>query len=265
MHRILCTTCSRNPTTWKEVEKQRAIRRVRLSRGKRSSKSIAPYQVWRATSATCIIQVYINRYLDASYRVISDFSEDADVTTTTVPGGRIQSENLSIWREGRIPYRQGDRGYNGVFLGWNRAEQKKGQPAPIPVYSISLPSTLAKEWKLGPNSVLTMSLAVTEDKADPPWKKPDDKSKDEPEDKKKKPEPTDFTVEIETSDGAVSRFPLSHFGLLPPPFKVRLTKLAKLDEIAYEKESEPIFQTIDLPLSRLHRGPRQNQNHSSTF
>ena len=57
MHRILCTTCSRNPTTWKEVEKQRAIRRVRLSRGKRSSKSIAPYQVWRATSATCIIQV----------------------------------------------------------------------------------------------------------------------------------------------------------------------------------------------------------------
>jgi dienelactone hydrolase len=193
--------------------------------------------------------LYMNRYLDASYRVISDFSEDADVTTTTVPGGHLEGENLSIWREGRIPYRQGDRGYNGVFLGWNRAEQKKGQPSPIPLYTISLPATLAKEWSLGPKSVLTMSLAVTEDKADPPWKKPGDKSKDEPQDKNKKPEPTDFTVEIETSDGAVSRFPLSHFGVLPPPFTVHLTKFAKLDEIAYEKASEPIFQTIDLPLA----------------
>ncbi len=201
--------------------------------------------------------LYMNRYLDASYRVISDFSEDADVTTTTVPGGHLQGEHLSIWREGRIPYRQGDRGYNGVFLGWNRAEQKKGHAEPTPVYSISLPATLAKDWNLGAKSVLTMSLAVTEDKADPPWKKPGDKSKDDDDKdaKKKKPEPTDFTVEIEGTDGAVSRFPLSHFGLLPPPFKVTFTKLAKLDEIGYEKESEPIFQTIDLPLAAFGVDP----------
>ena len=199
--------------------------------------------------------LYMNRYLDASYRVISDFSEDADVTTTTVPGGRIDARNLSIWREGRIPYRQGDRGYNGVFLGWNRAEQKKGHPEPMPVYSITLPPTLAKDWNLGSKSVLTMSLAVTEDKADPPWKKPGDKSKDDDGDDKKKPEATDFTVEMETTDGAVSRFPLSHFGVLPPPFKVRFTKLAKLDEIGYEKESEPIFQTIDVPLAAFTGEP----------
>ena len=191
--------------------------------------------------------LYMSRYLDASYRAISDFTEDADVTTTTVPGGRIEAENLSIWREGRIPYRQGDRDYNGVFLGWNREQDKKSPPPPTPVYSIHLPETLAKDWKLGPKSVLTMSLAVTEDKAPPPGKKePEDKPKDN---KKSKPEPTDFTVEIETAGGVTSRFPLSHFGVLPPPFKVRFTKLAKIDEIAYEKESEPIFQTIDLPLA----------------
>jgi hypothetical protein len=143
-----------------------------------------------------------------------------------------------------------------VFLGWNRAEQKKGHPAPIPVYSISLPLTLAKDWNLGSKSILTMSLAVTEDKADPPWKKPGDQSKDDTEnDDKKKPEATDFTVEMETMDGAVSRFPLSHFGVLPPPFKVRFTKLAKLDEIGYEKASEPIFQTIDLPLAAFTGEP----------
>ena len=37
--------------------------------------------------------------------------------------------------------------------------------------------------------------------------------------------------------------------MLPPPFKVRFTKLAMIDDMAYEKQSEPIFQTIDLPLS----------------
>jgi len=179
--------------------------------------------------------LYISRYLDASYRVISDFSEDADVTTTTVPGGRIQGENLSVWREGRIPYRQGDRGYNGVFLGWKRAQ-------PIGVYSISLPQNLAKDWNLDTKSILTLSLAVTDENPSPSEEKPK-------EEKKEKPEITDFTVELETSDGVVSRFPLSRFGVLPPPFKVRFTKLAKLDEIGYEKDSEPIFQTIELPLA----------------
>ena len=188
--------------------------------------------------------LYMNRYLDASYRVISDFTEDADVTTTTVPGGKIQAENLSIWREGKIPYRQGDRDYNGVFLGWNRAGT-----GPIPVYSISLPSTLS----LGPESILTLSLAVTEDKAPPPGKKPE--KNNEKKEKPEKPEPTDFTVEMETSDGATARLPLSQFGVLPPPFKVRFTKLAKMDEFAYEKESEPIFQTIELPLAAFGLDP----------
>lgn len=194
--------------------------------------------------------LYMSRYLDASYRAISDFSEDPDVTSTTVPGGRISAENFSVWREGRIPYRQGDRGYNGVFLGWNRKEQKKGQPAPIPVYSISLPEHLAQDWKLGPQSALALSLAVTEDKAPPPGQKPDEKSKDKAEDdSKKKPEATDFTVELESANGVTSRFALSRFGVLPPPFKVRFTKLAMLDDIAYEKDAEPVFQTIDLPLA----------------
>jgi len=177
--------------------------------------------------------LYMSRYLDASYRVISEFSEDADVTTTTVPGGHIQGQNLSKWREGRIPYRQGDRGYNGVFLGWT---------SPKGVYSISLPQNLAKDWNLDTKSILTLSLAVTDEKPSTDKEKPKDE-------KKEKPESTDFTVELETSNGAAGRFPLSHFGVLPPPFQVRFTKLAKLDEIGYEKDSEPIFQTIELPLA----------------
>ena len=193
--------------------------------------------------------LYMSRYQDASYRLISNFSEDADVTTTTAPGGRIQAQNLSVWYEGRIPFRQGDRGYNGVFLGWNREEQKKGLAAPIAVYSISLPDGLARVWKLGGRSVLTLSLAVTEDKAPPPGRQSEAKPEPEKKDEEEKPEITDFTVEIATSNGATARFPISRFGVLPPPFKVQFTKLERLDEIAYEKESEPVFQSIELPLA----------------
>ena len=193
--------------------------------------------------------LYVNRYLDASYQLVSNFNEDPDVTTTTVPGGQIRGENLSIWKEGRIPFRRGDRDYNGVFLGWNREADKKKSVPPVAVYSISLPDDLPRAWKLGAQSVLTLSLAVTEDKAPPPGRKIDDKSKEADKDEKKKPELVDFTVELQSSDGVAARLPLSRFGALLPPLKVRFTKLARMDDVAYKKASEPAFQTFELPLA----------------
>lgn len=183
---------------------------------------------------------YMSRYEDPSFRVIADFSEDPDLTTTTIPGGRIRAENLSIWKEGRIPYRHGDRGYNGVFIGWNRAAN-----APVPAYSLTLPEGFR------PPPVLTLSIAVTDQKAPLPGKK-------EEEEKSKKEETagetTDFGVELQSSDGAVE-LPLSQFGALLPPFKVRLTKFQFMDKFAYEKSSEPVFQTFELPLAAFHLDP----------
>ncbi len=188
--------------------------------------------------------LYKSRYLDASYKTVADFSEDPDLTTTTLPGGRISTENLSVWHEGKIPFRHGDRDYNGAFIGWNREDDA----SKIPVYSIALPDGQAQKWKLGPKSVLTMSVAVTDEKALPPGRKPDDKPARK-DDSKAKSESTDFTVELETDTGVTARLPLSRFGDLLPPFKVRFTKLALIDDFAYEKSSEPVFQTVDLPLA----------------
>ena len=47
--------------------------------------------------------IYLNRYQDSSYVPVVSFDEDAALETTTAPGGHITGENLSIWREGRIP------------------------------------------------------------------------------------------------------------------------------------------------------------------
>jgi len=166
--------------------------------------------------------LYINRYLDSSNKVIADFNEDADVTTTTVPGGRLAGRNLAVWREGRIPFRDGDRGYNGVFLGWNHSHANAS-------YSITLPPGLAT-----PQSVLTLSIAAYKD---------DDADLDE------KPGTMDFTVAMEADGGAAARLPLSRFGVLLPPIEVRFMKLELLDKRFYKNPSEPVFQSIRLPLS----------------
>ena len=94
------------------------------------------FRDWRVGRDWLPSTIYINRFLDASYLPLANFSEDADVTSTTAPGGRITAERLSIWREGRIPWRAGDREYNGVFLGWNRENNNK-----VPSYSIGCPRT----------------------------------------------------------------------------------------------------------------------------
>jgi dienelactone hydrolase len=184
---------------------------------------------------------YMSRYQDPSFQAVANFGEDPDLTTTTIAGGKIAAENLSIWKEARIPYRQGDRGYNGVFLGWNREAN-----APVPVYSLTLPDGFK------PAPVLTLSIAVTDQKALPPGKKEDDdKSK---KDDKKEAETTDFGVELQAAGGAVE-LPLSQFGALLPPFKARFTKFQFMDNVAYEKSSEPVFQTFELPLSAFHVDP----------
>jgi len=183
---------------------------------------------------------YMSRYQDASYQTVANFSEDPDLTTTTLAGGRISASNLSIWKEARIPYRNGDRAYNGVFLGWNRAAN-----APVPDFSITLPDGFH------PRPVLILSLAVTDEKAPLPGKHDDeDKDKDKKDkDKNEKPEVTDFGIELESRDGATAELPLSRFGALMPPFKARLLKLQFMDDFAYKKSSEPVFQTFEIPVA----------------
>ncbi|MBA0085359.1 MAG: hypothetical protein HRJ53_10205, partial [Acidobacteria bacterium Pan2503] len=78
-----------------------------------------------------------------------------------------------------------------------------------------------------------------------------EKRKEEEKSKKKERESPDFTVELVTSDGAAADVPVSKFLAIPPPFKERFTKLSIIDEKAYEKEWEPVFQTVRIPLAEF--------------
>ena len=209
------------------------------------------FEDWRVGRAWLPDTLYINRYQDASYVPLASFNEDADLTTTTAPGGTIAGENLSVWHEGRIPWREDDREYNGVFLGWNRA---KGAPAAS--YTLTLPAGAAAKWQLGAGSTLELSLATMDEDASLPGKKTEEEKKKEEEEEKKKEkskkkerESPDFTIELVSGDGVTASAAVSKFIVIPPPFKEKFTKLGVIDEEGYKKDWEPVFQTVRVPLS----------------
>jgi len=81
-----------------------------------------------------------------------------------------------------------------------------------------------------------------------PGKKKDDKAK-KPEQKKKERESPDFTIALVTSDGTTASAPVSRFAAIPPPLKEKFTKLDALETAAYEKDWEPVLQTVRAPLA----------------
>ena len=140
-----------------------------------------------------------------------------------------------------------------MFLGWKRA---KGAPAAT--YTLNLPTGAAAKWQLGEGSTVELSVAAMDEDAELPGKKKDEEKKKEEKEKKKKEEDKskkrereapDFTLELIASDGATESVPVSKFMVIPPPFKEQFTKLAILDEKGYEKDWEPVFQTVRIPLT----------------
>ena len=212
------------------------------------------FQDWRVGREWLPETLYVDRYQDASYVPLASFAEDADLTTTTTPGGSIAGEDLSVWYEGKIPWREGDRDYNGVFLGWKRAKK-----APAATYTVTLPAGAAAKWQLGEGSTVELSVAAMDEDADLPGKKSEEekkkieeeekKKKEQDKSKKKEREAPDFTLELVANDGATASVPVSKFMVIPPPFKEQFTKLAILDEKGYEKDWEPVFQTVRIPLA----------------
>lgn len=185
--------------------------------------------------------LYVNRFADESYQAICNFDEDADVTTTTAPGGRISSNGLTVWREGKIPFRDGSREYNGVFLGWNW--QKAGKPpASPPNYSIDLPPGMDLP-------ALALSIAATDDDAP----EPQNKNAKPSDDVEEKDGTTNFSVEAISANGASAHLSANAFMMVLPPLHVQFTKIERLDRELYKNSAEPVFQTIRIPFSAFQK------------
>jgi len=114
-----------------------------------------------------------------------------------------------------------------VYLGW--AATAPGS------FRITLPGTTAAEWSLQANSRLVFAAADAREGPDRSGAK-------------KTQAPIDFTIELSTADGIVSRLPLSRVFPLPTTLRVTFTKWPYLDRAFYFAKTEPVFQTYEMPL-----------------
>ncbi|MCB9452973.1 MAG: MFS transporter [Anaerolineaceae bacterium] len=176
---------------------------------------------------------YQTQYADSHTTFVSSYGEDLNATTTTLPGGRLAGENLTVWREQKISLPGGLRATSAAYLGWDRAVTDGA-----PVYKITLPENgLVSDLR----SVLVMALAVTGEDANPD---------NLPRQATRIPGPendsggTDFTIELVDRAGESARLPLSDFAALQPPVSVRLQKTP-----FGSWSTMPVLQHVELPLS----------------
>lgn len=111
------------------------------------------------------------------------------------------------------------------------------------MYSISFPKDAARNWRLTDRSTIELSLAALDQDAPvPPG------VTREPREGTDREAP-DFTIELVASDGTTVAAAVNQFAEIPPPLKERFTKLAFVERDLYDKDWEPVFQTIRAPLS----------------
>jgi dienelactone hydrolase len=177
----------------------------------------------------------LSEFADSATAVVSDFEEDCDLASTTLPGGRLAGEGLAVWREQVLRFRDGNSQENhAVYLGWNNAPGT-GRPAGPPgTYTVSLPAGWAARCGLDAASLLVMDLAD---------------SGETPDGGRREGSRLDFTLELTDDGGRMARLPLGRS--VPLPVRGRWTKLAALDRAGYGDEIEVHLQTYTIPLANF--------------
>lgn len=175
--------------------------------------------------------LYLNQYADSNTLLIGGFEEDIDLSTTSLAGGRLQGEGLSVWAEKMIPARWGSSANRAVYLGWESSQAES--PAS---YTVELPSLLRTHR----DSVLVFSAAGTRE--DPC---PDEPCRNARQGSFEPPEFFDLTVEVNDRSGQSARLPLSSRAALYPPLETRLVKPPFRIVLP---ESEIVLQQVELPL-----------------
>jgi hypothetical protein len=170
--------------------------------------------------------VFLNQYQDSETLRISTHEEDIDLSTTTLPGGTLRGEHLTIWREQVVPLKRDSLDTKAVYLGWDHGVNE------VPAhYSITLPDM---DLPFSPDSVLSFSLADADELPTPDSPRPQEPRA-----------PLDLTLELRDADGNAARLPLSHYALLQPQIRGRI---AKADFMHAVDVSEAVFQTFEFHL-----------------
>jgi hypothetical protein len=164
----------------------------------------------------------VPQFSDSATRVLADFEEDIDVTTATLPGARIETSGLEVWKEEELLFRDDEKqGTSAVVFGGKRSGEA--------YYAVRFAS---EGVPLDPASVLTFSLGVSLQ---------EDSTASRPE----------VVIELEDREGRSAGVPLREAAALVPPIRIRLYKLPRWSGIDAGSDWEPTLQSYEIPVANF--------------
>lgn len=168
--------------------------------------------------------VYINRFQDSNFKLISNYEEDADLQTSTLSGGVQNGEEIYTWKEKTLEFRSDfSRNNNAVELKWTKNGGK---------YIVELPQKTIVQWNINYDSKLVFSASDI----------------DEEKIKSNIFDSTDFSIKLIDSNGEEAIIPLSNIGKFHPPIGVKLSKWDYHNKRAYGEDFEPVLQTFQIAI-----------------
>ncbi len=226
--------------------------------------------------------MYITRFEESGFHALADYDNDVDPTTGSAPGVVIAGDSLASWKEAGLDLRwQRSSGEVATmqewaaWLGWNRClRPAAGQSwsvsacelgrdtlhlGPPAAYTLTLPDTLARTWKLDPAAALSFLLMPT-DRLPGPRKQPGDTVKPKPGVKTPAPKPekpletkqlppVDLTVELADAEGHTAALPLSRYGAVRRPLETTVLRRGDQERRRFANLYEYVLQSYTLPLA----------------
>ncbi|UCH61426.1 MAG: hypothetical protein JSV61_08060 [Anaerolineales bacterium] len=166
--------------------------------------------------------VYISRYGDGHTTLLSDYEEDIDLLSATLPSVQLGAKDLVRLSEGVLRNRHGiSQNNHVVFLTW---EDGRG------TYQLDLPPDFATQFGIDRASNLVFDLANLSE-----WTP--DKI------------PLDLTIELVDASGESAQLSLSNYVGIYPKLPARFTKWPLWERELYSAPSEPVLQTVSIPLA----------------
>jgi len=186
---------------------------------------------------------YISQYANSAQQAIADFEEDIDPATTTLAGGRIETEHLSKWHETRVTLKYDELDKHAGVYAWDPDFDDE---------TAIVRFVLPRDWSgAGSGAVLSASISDAgvdtlpddweEDEAADDEQDADSEDKEDEEDQ----EPLDWTIELVDRKGQSASLPLSHDEVLYPLVQAVPRRASFLD--ANDPE-EVLFRRFALPI-----------------
>lgn len=208
--------------------------------------------------------IYLNQYQNSGWRMLIDFEEDLDLTTTAT-GGSISTENLTVWREQLVSMKYGNKATRAAYIGWDSLAYEADTASFLmalkePVDATNTP-TLTFELSESKESTYPDKERDKELKEkEKEGEETDEENNNEPEDsdeeqekkdkdeEKKAPDPLDFSIRVTDAEGRHVETKLSDYSYLQRQITVDVLKNTELQST---KGSEAVYNTFFINLGAM--------------